>query len=238
MSTSKSDSVYFKQAILHNYGPFEGRNSISFRRHRTVIGGPSGSGKSTIFNTLAHLGAIGRLTRSDSNESSHVDISVEGDSQIIKDYHRLIFLQPESGVRAQPAWEDEITDVYLTKDQMPTFRARTTSIFNTLTSISLETKNAGTDEMSHGERHGLYLAQMFAVRQLLPLHLPVVIERPFAGVDLPQRQRTNEFLKSQHTQQILLCSEHSLIGSDNQKYVLETNNSSTNITMRSQAKTY
>ncbi|GEM_PF-2414732 len=43
MSTYKSDSVYFKQAILHNYGPFESRNSISFKRYRTVIAGSSGS---------------------------------------------------------------------------------------------------------------------------------------------------------------------------------------------------
>jgi hypothetical protein len=84
--------------------------------------------------------------------------------------------------------------------------------------------------MAAGERVCLGYAYAFAVRKVLNLDLPVVLDSPYSRIDLEQRRAVRTFLKEQPYQQILLGNESEFSEEGNPHYALDyTNDYSTAI---------
>jgi ABC-type thiamine transport system ATPase subunit len=213
MTDIQSNSVRFVKLHLRNYGIFLGSNDLNFDRHRTLIVGMNGTGKTTIVNALAQLGSVKGVKahiRTKHSEMS-VEVVTEGNRKLVNEYNSLIFLSEElrelpipdqAAVRTE-AWETLQTMLHRKYWNIDTY------------------KDFTPPTMAAGERVCFGYAYAFAVRKVLNLDLPVVLDSPYARLDSDLRQRVSAFLKDQPCQQILLGGESEFNEKDKPHYVLD-----------------
>ena len=222
MIDTPSNSVHFVTLHLRDYGVFLGSNELNFNRHQTLIVGIGGTGKTTIVNALAQLGP--EISIKANIQAKLPDMSVEvvtkGNRDLIKIYDTIIFLSFES---TDLSWwfNQKHKFTLLNYESLESVRSEAKEIFQTM----LHRKSGGKDLkpsiMAAGERVCLGYAFTFAVRKVLNLDLPVVLDSPYGRIDSEKRQAVRAFLKDQPCQQILLGSELEFDKEDKPHYVLD-----------------
>ncbi len=222
----QSNSVRFLKLHLKNYGIFLGPNEISFDRHCTLIIGMGGTGKTTIVNALANLGPAKGVKphfKAKSTEMS-IDVVTEGNRSCIKKYSSLIFLSHGFTEFHILGKESLFADI-LNNHQLEAVREEARKLFCTI----LFTKpwkieaheDLNPDIMAAGERICLGYAYAFAVRKVLNLDLPVVLDSPYGRLDDMLRNPVRAFLKEQSCQQIMFGCEHEFDEEDKPHYILD-----------------
>lgn len=226
MTDIPSNSVRFVKLHLRNYGIFLGSNELNFDRHRTLILGRCGTGKTTIVNALAHLGpAQGVKVHI---HAKHPEMSVEvvtkGNRKLVNEYSSVIFLSCEFTELPMFNQKAPFTAI-LDHQNLEAVRTEAREIFQTVLHRKpwkLEPhKDLIPRTMAAGERVCLGYAFAFAIRKVLNLDLPVVLDSPYGRLDSEKRQAVRAFLKDQPCQQILLGSELEFDEEDKPHYVLD-----------------
>jgi len=226
MSNTKSIYVRFVKIHLNNYGIFSGSQELDFSRHRTLILGRNGTGKTTIVNALAQLGPVqgvkpnNRAMRPDMS----VDVVTKGNRDLVKEHSSLIFLSSES--RELPMFNQEAPFTGMLSHQNG--EAVRTEAWETLHAMlyrkpwkAESRKDLSPLTMAAGEQVCFVFAYAFAVRKVLNLDLPVVLDSPYSRIDSQQRWAVRTFLKEQPYQQILLGNESEFSEEDKPQYVLD-----------------
>lgn len=226
MTDIQSNSVRFVKLHLRNYGIFLGSNELNFDRHRTLILGRCGTGKTTIVNALAHLGPAQGVKAH--IHAKHPEMSVEvvtkGNRKLVNEWRSVIFLSYEFTELPMFNQETPFTGI-LNHQCLEAVRTEAREIFQTVLHRKpwkLEPhKDLITRTMSAGERVCLGYAFAFAIRKVLNLDLPVVLDSPYGRLDSEKRQAVRAFLKDQPCQQILLGSELEFDEEDKPHHVLD-----------------
>jgi ABC-type glutathione transport system ATPase component len=223
MADIPSKSVRFVKLHLRDYGIFLGSNELNFDRHRTLIVGMGGTGKTTIVNALAHLGPVkGVKAHHDANHTEMtVEVTTKGNRNLVNEYSSSIFLCCE--FPELPAFNQETP--ILSHQNLETVRAEARAIFHTLLSRKTGEREVHKDlnpgTMAAGERVCLGYAHAFAVRKVLNLDLPIVLDSPYSRLDSELRHGVRAFLKEQPYQQILLGHEFEFNEEDKPHYTLD-----------------
>lgn len=226
MQATVLNSVRFIKLYLRNYGVFLGSNEIDFDRYCTLIIGNSGTGKTTIVNALANLGpATGIKPHFQAkNPEMSVDIVTEGNRNLVKEYSRLIFLDEKSIYSPMFNNEDPLIDI-LNYQQLKAVKDEGREIFQTM--LSRKTwkieahKDLNPNTMTAGERICFGYAYSFAVRKILNLDLPAVLDTPFGRLDLQLKQAVCTFPKDQPCQQIMFLGGYEFDEHDKPDYTLD-----------------
>lgn len=225
MTDIQSNSVRFVKLHLRNYGIFSGSNELNFDRHRTLIVGSCGTGKTTIVNALAQLGPAKGVKAN--VHVKHPEMSVEvvtkGNRKLVNEYSSLIFLSEE--IELSMFNQEAPFAGILNHQNLEAVRTEAREIFQTVLHRKpwkLEPhKDLITRTMATGERVCLGYAFAFAIRKVMNLDLPVVLDSPYGRLDSEKRQAVRAFLKDQPCQQILLGSELEFDEEDKPHYVLD-----------------
>lgn len=226
MTDIPSNYVRFVKLHLRNYGIFLGSNEFNFDRHRTLILGRCGTGKTTIVNALAQLGLAQGVKAH--IHAKHPEMSVEvvtkGNRKLVNEWNSVIFLSYEFTELAMFNQEALFTGI-LNHQYLETVRTEAREIFQTMLyrkPWKIEShKDLSPRTMAAGERACLGYAFAFAVRKVLNLDLPVVLDSPYGRIDSEKRQAVRAFLRDQPCQQILLGSELEFDEEDKPHYVLD-----------------
>ncbi len=220
-----SNYVRFVKLHLRDYGIFSGSNELNFDRHRTLIIGMGGTGKTTIVNVLAALGpAKGVKANVDAeNHEMSVGVVTKGNRKLVNEYGSLIFLPKEIEL-SMLSQEVPLAGI-LNDKQRKTVRDESREILQTVLcrntrKIELH-KDLNPWTMTAGERVCFGYAYVFALRKVLNLDLPVVLDSPYGRLDSEKRHAVCSFLKEQSCQQILLGSELEFDEEDKPHYVLD-----------------
>lgn len=224
MHRAQSNSVRFVRLRLKDYAIFYGSNEIEFNRHRTLIAGGNGTGKTIIAQTLAHLGpakGIEACCHSDRLKMS-AEVVTEGNRNLVKEYSSVIFLNYKSAMHNQ---ESMLTDVIghqnlkIVKDEA---RATLQKLLFLKPNKTMGHQDMNSYNMAAGEKICLGYAFAFAVRKVLNIDVPVVIDAPYAMLGLQLRKGLCSFLKKQPYQQILLGTEDEFTEEGTPHYRLDT----------------
>jgi len=218
--------VRFVKLHLKNYGIFLGSNELNFDRHRTLIVGGGGSGKTLIANALAKLGPVKGIKahfNADHPEMS-VEVVTKGNRNLVNKYGSVIFLSCEFTELPTFNLETPFAGIFSHKNgEVVMTEART--IFHALLSrkpMKNEIyKNLNPVTMAAGERVCLGYAYSFAIRKVMNLDLPVVLDSPYSRLDPELRHGVRAFLKEQPCQQILLGGDYEFKEEDKPHYILD-----------------
>jgi len=201
--------VRFMKLSLNNYGVFKGSNVFVFDEHRTIITGAHGTGKTTIVNALANLGPVTGVERNIYSEvpEMSVDVVTTGDRNLIKSYKKLIFLDGHEPQMIMKNKEEVLSNILNNKDRVMIID-ETKSIFRRLLvekphKIKLHS-DLKPNLMAGGEHVCIGYAYIFAIRNVLGIDLPIVIDSPYGLLDPNLINGVREFLLEQSCQQILL----------------------------------
>ena len=220
------NSVHFIKLHLRNYGVFLGSNELNFDRHQTFILGRSGTGKTTIVNALAQLGpAQGVKANSHAlNPEMSVEVVTKGNRKLVNEYGSVIFLSCESTELPMFNMDAPSTGI-LSRQNWEAVRDGAREIFRTMLHRKpwkIEPhKDLSPGTMAAGERVCLGYAYAFAVRKVLSLDLPVVLDSPYSRLDSQLRHAVRAFLQEQPYQQILLGVESEFDEEGKLDYVLD-----------------
>lgn len=226
MTDIPSNSVRFVKLHLRNYGIFLGSNEFNFDRHRTLIFGRCGTGKTTIVNALAQLGPTKGVKANihAKNPEMSVEVVTKGNRNLVNEFSSVIFLSCEHTELPVFNQEAPFTGI-LNHENLEAVRTETREMFQTVMHQKpwkLEPyKDLILRTMAAGERVCLGYAFAFAIRKVLNLDLPVVMDSPYGRLDSEKRQAVRAFLKDQPCQQILLGSELEFDEEDKPHYVLD-----------------
>ena len=217
-------SVRFEKIKLDNHVCFPGSQEIVFSQHLNVILGGGGSGKTTIFNALASIGPeTGRVSdRELRTLETAVAVSTSGDRGLLSKYRDIIFLGDDGADRAlsQELWKLK-TGANISSSPYARHREAIVDEAIKVLSNSLlahkpwkyeEHKDLNPRYMAVGEHSLFGYAYMFAVRTVLDLDLPLVLDVPYTVLDANLRAGLREFLRErewQH-QQIIFLRGHEM----------------------------
>jgi energy-coupling factor transporter ATP-binding protein EcfA2 len=226
MTDIQSNSVCFVKLHIRNYGVFLDSNEINFDRHQTLILGKCGTGKTTIVNALVQLGPVKGVKGQ--THAKHPEMSVEvmtkGNRKLVNEYSSVIALSFESTELPVFSEEAPFTSI-LNRENLEAVRTEARKIFQTMLyrkPWKIEShKDLSLFTMAAGERVCFGYAFAFAVRKVLNLDLPVVLDSPYGRIDSEKRKAVRAFLKDQPYQQILLGSELEFDDEDKPHYVLD-----------------
>lgn len=171
--------------------------SFEFNSKRTIIAGKNGTGKSTLVNYLSSLGGV---------DDSKINYSVltEGDRLLIHKYSNLIFINYEHGVDIERNLPQEYVDSGLDIEN------EVSSILKVL--LVEKPWNMGKcnvlnmHNLALGEHVCLSYAYIFAIRNLVNVTLPLVLDNPFGLLDRELRTGLSRYLNQDNSQQILLLT--------------------------------
>ena len=210
--------VRFEMMRLHNYGAFLGSRDFIFDKQRTLIMGRNGTGKTTIMKALANLGPAPRVKpHLDSNSAEmSVIVSTRGNRELVKKYGSVIFLDGESIYEMiEGTYQEAVLADVLSDQTRKAIKDEEQIIFQTITKNKPLMIGALRDRaigaMPGGEKVCLGYSFVFAVRKVLNLNLPVVIDNPYGCLDSELRDGLHAFLRQQKCQQILLLNEFEYI---------------------------
>jgi len=202
MAVQKGKFLRFVRLRFQDYRIFRGFNEFRFKYDETIIVGGSATGKTTIAESLENLRPC-------------VALRTDSDRGIVYQYKELIVPKPENVMEFIEKWQ-----------KLPQVKAKARTNFETILSlkpwkIKLH-QNLDLHLMAMGERHALYYAFIFAVRAVLGLDVPVVLDDPYSCLDPELQQGLRNFLKGQSGQKILLRGNHWLEGEEHADYVLSS----------------
>lgn len=197
MDNNTKDHVAFRRLeFTHDHGLFE------FSDKRTLIVGQHGAGKSTLVHYLSSLNG----THYSNNDASQIKYSVltEGDRLLIHKYSHLIFINYE----------------YSSHIGTDLFSKNVDSMANIKEEVSLVLKELYVEKpwnmdkchdlnintLAFGERVCLFYAYIFAVRNLMEIRLPLVLDSPFGSLDRELRNGLSRLLNKDDSQQIFLLT--------------------------------
>lgn len=198
------ERVSFEEIRLKNYGIFYGDFTFSFSDTRTVFYGLPGCGRTTIFEAMKNLGPVDGVTVSAQSKSREilVEVKIRGNSDLISKFKEIIFFDYET-------WR-----MHLKNDFSGFFSGFSDNDVLSLTkkifSILLKRKphkikvHSDLDPrvMAMEECFCLYLAQIFALREISNISLPFVADRPFGFLGEDLRSTVREFFNQYGGQQI------------------------------------
>ncbi len=214
------NSVRFERMCLHNYGAFLGAKEFIFDEQRTLIIGRNGTGKTTIMKALANLGpAQGVKPHLGTNPPEmSVIVSTRGNRELVKKYESVIFFDGESlNEMIESTYQEAVLADVLSDQHRNAIKDEEQIIFQAITKNKpwiIEAhrhRDQTIGGMPGSERICLGYSFVFAVRKVLNLNLPIVIDNPYGCIDSELRDGLHAFLRQQKCQQILLLNEFEYI---------------------------
>jgi hypothetical protein len=212
MTTKNSNYCRFTKLTLRDYGVFNGINHIDFNADRNLILGNSGTGKTTIWKALACLGPSPDVEEHHHVLNPRMSVTVEtiGNRDLLIKYRKIVFLS--DAARYQDATFHEL----LTDDQYGSLEIEALDYFHQLLPDGQRLLN-GRNLMEF-QKYGamndqlfVHLSFVFAIRKILELNLPIVLESPYGPLDDMHSYALSKFLKNLRCQQILLVNEFELL---------------------------
>lgn len=170
---------------------------FEFNDKRTIIVGGNGTGKSTLVSYLSSLGCT---------DDSKINYSVltEGDRLLIHKYSNLIFINYEHGLHMERDLLHEYVDSALNIEYEVSLVMNELFIEKPWNVGKCNILNINT--LPLGERVCLTYAYTFAIRNLINMTLPLVLDNPFGLLDIELRIGLSQYLNRDDSQQILLLN--------------------------------
>ena len=208
-------AVRFTKMRLHNYGVFRGTHDFNFNRRRTLI--ILGEGKTTAAQALAHMRPVKGITPNSLAQRSDMFVEVEttGSRNLIRKYGRIIYLSSSTAEALAVGRESTIIRK-LNREQRCDLKKETRAIFQAILAwkrykIQIH-HDLDPQTMAAGERICLGYAIACAMRKVIGLNLPMVLDSPYSALDADLRRGFSAFLKGESSQQIIVGSELELRG--------------------------
>jgi ABC-type glutathione transport system ATPase component len=227
MKHTQNNYFRFVSLRLRDYKMFRGVNDFSFSRRRTLILGKNGIGKTTISGVLECLGAsqYSKLPFNSGDKiTSYVAVVTEGNCELVKKYRDIMFINGES----PDMWigrirRSKFKDLFVNRTWGAVER-NARLIFKEIIANKPGKadlcREIDTSLMAGGERVCFGYALVFALRRMLKLDIPIVLDAPYARLDCELRMGLSNFLKAQPYQQILLGYESEFAEEEKPKYIL------------------
>jgi ABC-type nitrate/sulfonate/bicarbonate transport system ATPase subunit len=156
-----------------------------------------------------------------------VEVFTEGNRDLIKKYSSVIFLPCKTTELLPFNKKKPVTDI-INHQNSEAIKAEARKYLQTMLSRKLgiieSHKDLNPYIMAAGERICLNYAYAFAVRKVLNLDLPLVMDSPYGLLDDELRDSVHEFLKEQPYQQIMLGTENEFQEEDGPHYILDYRN--------------
>lgn len=227
-NTGQSNLFNFQKLQIVDYGVFWGVNEVEFNQHQTIIFGSGGSGKTTITEILKNLGPINDIKKNRFSNASDFSVKLEyqGDPDQFKKYSRFTFLNGTDlddftlstfdNVKQKNI--NELADVFFNK------------MLNYKTHKMDSHLSSQFDKMSMSEKMVYFYAYFFAVRNILDIILPLILDSPLGRMDYKCRKGVAEFVNNEKSQQIILLRfEEELIEFEHPHYKIENTNKGSKI---------
>lgn len=192
MDNITNEYVSYKRLELINE-----QTIYEFNDKRTIIVGGNGTGKSTLVNYLSSLGGI-------DDKKINYSVLTEGDRLLIHKYFNLIFINYEHGVDIERNLLQKYVDSGLDIEN------EVSSILQVL--LVEKPWNIGKcnvlnmNNLALGEHVCLFYTYIFAIRNLINVTLPLVLDNPFGLLDRELRTGLSRYLNQDTSQQILLLT--------------------------------
>lgn len=227
MQHFQDNYLRFVRLRLRDYKVFGGENDFWFNRHRTLIVGKGGTGKTIIVQVLAYLGPpkmIRKHLMMKNRFIPSVAVVTEGNCDLLNKYRDLIFIDGDFiGVLATHIQKFK-RKFMIADDTWKAVESEARSIFQGILSCKLRKIETNWDlnvhVMAAGEKICLGYAFAFALRKVLKLDVPAVLDSPYVRLDLELRAGMRNFLKAQPCQQILLGHECEFSDEEGPTYIL------------------
>ena len=203
---SKTGDNYLRILKLHviRHEKLKWAREFVFDPQRTLIAGGNGTGKTTLVNVLTNL---------DSN------VETQGNREIMQRYKEVIVID---GTNPAIDGKELYADIFNQTETNKETRINFESILERkLWKVEIY-KDLNPDIMAVGEKMCFKYARIFAIRKLLNLDLPVIIDSPYGLLDKALKEGFRDFLGKQNCQQILLATEAEFKG-DKVQYNLNIN---------------
>lgn len=233
MKDENDKYVRFMNLRINDYKIFEGSNEIYFNERETIIVGENGSGKTILVEALVSLAAIEEDEVLTVGDSQIVSGDIEGNRVLLEKYKELIFFDDEKleGV------DQELQAAALVDDNtLNAVETKSKEIFQKIFGDKTTHQDLHLETMAAGERLCYRYAFVFALREVLRLDIPIVLDSPYDRLDEEKRGLMNEFLKNQNCQQILLGTKQSFSQEVNPDYMLIYKDGSSRIRKREVVK--
>ncbi len=191
MESSEADNNYLrilKIHFIHHKMP-HGIQEFVFDRQRTLITEDNGTGKAAIMNALTSIDPY---------------VETSGDQELMQRYREVIIINGVNSTIDSKALHAYTLDF---PDQAEIDNKTRINFESILEKKAWKVdiyKDLNPDMMALGEKMCFKYAYLFAIRQVLNLYLPVIIDSPYGFLDNELREGFRDFLDKQVCQQILL----------------------------------
>lgn len=221
---NKDNFFRYQKLRLHNYGIFRGDIEFVFDHQRTIIVGAGGTGKTTIVQALAKMGHVPSKRKNIHAIPGTMEVTFEtlGNSRLAQEYSDIIFLNGEDYASVLNGRGIFLlnSNAQVRQELKVLTRQYFLKMLRVKSSAAKAYEELQVTHMSAGERACLGLAHVFAIRKLFQVDLPLVLDSPYAPLDLRMTKGVIDFLKEQPCQQIILLSEHESVEEDAAAYRL------------------
>ena len=205
----RNRAVRFTKMRLHNNGIFRGTHDFNFNIRRTLI---IGEGKTTAAQALVQMRPVKGITPNSLSQRSDMLVKVEttGSRNLIRKYRKFIYLSSATAEALAMDRESTVTR-NINRKQRCELKEETRAMFQTILArkrykIQIH-HDLDPQTMAAGEKICLGYAVACAMRKVLGLNLPMVLDSPYAMLDANLKRGFIAFLKGEPGQQIIFGSE-------------------------------
>lgn len=205
---NKNKLFEFNSIKIKDHKIFCGENIINFNENITLIVGENGTGKTTIFNALKY--AI------DANNNALYDneitLEYSGNTSDIIQYIDIMFISDVEILSLEQ--DDTAINRCLDKNDKDRFHEITKTYFKNICSYKTSEIKSYPDldpsYMAMGTRICLAYSKLFAIRDVMQLNLPLILDSLMGPLDLLLRDGLIDFLSCNNYQKIILASPYEL----------------------------
>jgi energy-coupling factor transporter ATP-binding protein EcfA2 len=207
----EGDRVWIEGLDLLNYGKFKGFHSFRLSAAQNEIIGPNASGKTTIANALASLGPAPRVRMNldATTKAMGARVEINGNPELLRCYRDLIQAGDSYLLRKT------ILNRLAGEHSFRSLEAKATAYFNRMIPQARNMlcrhdldKILRLGVMGTANQSTAAYAFLFASRDALGIRLPLILDEPFSGMDLPTQHALSAILAPMETQVILLMTEY------------------------------